>query len=161
MTKTELARLACAVAVLRPDWPEPSLRTFLERHLHFRPLRDVAVALTFVATDPDTQSPARVLEPGPWWQHTRTGDVPRAANGCQEHPEATLRHDLATGTSTCSACWANRYGTDGQPQPLRRRGVPPEPDVRNRIRASLTPSRRETPSPTTARPGSEQAGVTA
>lgn len=67
MTPIELHRLAGAVAILRPDWPAASLQTFLERNLAHRPLRDATVALIACALDPATSTPARVLEPGPWW----------------------------------------------------------------------------------------------
>ena len=152
MTKTELARLACAISVHRPDWPEASLRTFLERNLAHRPYLDVSVALTWVATDPDSQSPARVLEAGPWWAHSRTADIPRNVNTCPDHTHAGIRTDARTGQQTCAGCWADSHGTDGQPQPLRRRGVPPAPETRQQLLAALTPSRPATSSAATDGP---------
>jgi hypothetical protein len=104
MTKTELHRLAGAVSCLRPDWAPASLQTFLERHLAHRPLRDAAVALVAVALDPNTATPARVLEAGPWWQTSRSADVPADDNDCRTHPEAKLRIDLKTGDRTCAGC---------------------------------------------------------
>ncbi len=68
MNTTEVARLAAAINLLRPDWPTPSLHTFIARELASRPYRDAAVALTYVAADPDSQTPRRVLEAGPWWK---------------------------------------------------------------------------------------------
>lgn len=110
MTKLELHRLAGAIATLRPDWPPASLQTFLERHFTHRPLRDIAVALVACALDPDTSTPARVLEPGPWWQMAATRDVPTARNTCPDHPHHGARVDPRTGDRTCAGCWADRNG---------------------------------------------------
>lgn len=67
MDLTETTRLAAAINALRPDWPQASLVTFITRDLATRAYRDAAVALTYVAADPATQTPKRVLEAGPWW----------------------------------------------------------------------------------------------
>ena len=67
MNRTEVERLAGMANKLRPDWPWNALCTFIEGHLTDRAYRDVAVALAFVACDPDTRTPKRVLEAGPWW----------------------------------------------------------------------------------------------
>lgn len=73
MNPNEIDRIACALGVLRPDWPVASLRTLLNRpELANRPRRDVAVALAWVACESDTKTPARVLENGPWWRAAAT-----------------------------------------------------------------------------------------
>lgn len=76
-TTTELERLAAAAHALRPDWPLQSLLTRLTRHHAHTAYRDLAVALAWVATDPDTKTPARLTEDGPWWHATTTPDVTR------------------------------------------------------------------------------------
>lgn len=92
MNPTQTERLAAAIAALRPDWPLASVRTFLETRLTDRAWQDAAVALTWVATDPATTTPARVLEVGPWWRATHSGDENRAyyppkdATACSVHP---------------------------------------------------------------------------
>jgi hypothetical protein len=69
MNDHDIDRLACALNVLRPDWPAKSIRTLLARpQLAGRPLRDVAVAMAWVACEPATSNPGRVLEAGPWWR---------------------------------------------------------------------------------------------
>jgi len=74
MNEHEIDRIAAAVNVLRPDWPTSSLRTLLGRvELKHRPRRDIAVALTWVACDSDTKTPARVIENGPWWRAATAG----------------------------------------------------------------------------------------
>lgn len=143
MTKTEAARLAAAVSILRPDWPTASLQTFIDTHLAHRPLRDAAVALTWTATDPDTKTPARVLEAGPWWTAARTHDVPTNVNTCQLHPLAQIRIDHH-GEQTCAGCYAD-INAANEPLPLDRHGVPPTPEVRREIVAAIHSAH---PSPT-------------
>lgn len=70
MNQIELARLAAMSHELRPDWPKQSILSGLHP-LAMRAYRDVAVALAWIATDPDTKTPARLHEDGPWWQATR------------------------------------------------------------------------------------------
>lgn len=144
MTPIEIHRLAGAIATLRPDWPAQSLQAFIQRNLAHRAYRDAAVALTACALDPDTSTPARVLEAGPWWTMAGTRDVPTARNDCPEHPYAALRVDAHTGQQSCAGCWANTHGTDGSPQPLRRRGTPPTDEQRAQIRGDIHRT-RETP----------------
>jgi hypothetical protein len=45
-----------------------SLTTLIRDKLGDRPRRDVAIALTWVACESGSHTPARVLEAGPWWQ---------------------------------------------------------------------------------------------
>ena len=68
MNQHEAERIASAIHRLRPDWPEASLATFIAKKLHDRPRRDVCVALAWIACEPNTATPARVLEAGPWWK---------------------------------------------------------------------------------------------
>ena len=88
LTEIEAHRLAAAINQLRPEWPLASLSTFIRNQLHTRAYRDAAVALTWVATDPGTHTPARVLEAGPWWQ-TASADKPTLSaktTHCPDHP---------------------------------------------------------------------------
>lgn len=92
MNANEQARLAAAVAILRPDWPQDSLRTFVARDdqlLARRPYQDAAVALVFVALDPATKTPARVNEPGPWWHLGRAEREPTRGVQC---PRCLVSH---------------------------------------------------------------------
>lgn len=67
-TKNEIDHLAKAINVLRPEWPIPSLTTYIARNHQSRPYADLAIALTAVAVDPASKTPKRVEEAGPWWQ---------------------------------------------------------------------------------------------
>lgn len=73
MIQTEIERVALAVHGLRPDWPATSLRTFIENNLAGKPYRDVMVAFAWIACDPTTDNPGRILGAGPWWNATRAG----------------------------------------------------------------------------------------
>src|SRR4051812_32951410 len=69
MNHNEKDRIAAAIHALRPDWPVKSLRTILDDpKLSDQPRRDVAVALTWIACEAESKTPARVLESGPWWR---------------------------------------------------------------------------------------------
>ena len=69
MDEHEIGRIAAAMNQLRPDWPVKSLRTMLNNPLlKDRPRRDVCVALAWIACEPNTATPGRVLEAGPWWR---------------------------------------------------------------------------------------------
>lgn len=138
MTPIQLHRLAGAIATLRPDWPPQSIQTFLEKHFTHRPLRDIAVALTYVAVDPTTTTPARVLEAGPWWQSAATRDVPTAVNDCPTHPHTALWVDNRTSASECSGCRNDRRADETATATFDRKPVPD--DVREALRRPATPT---------------------
>lgn len=55
---------------LRPDWPVRSLITGMTANHASRGYQDLAVAMAWIATDPETRNPGRLDEPGPWWKST-------------------------------------------------------------------------------------------
>lgn len=127
MNETERDRIAAAIHQLRPDWPASSLRTLLDRPaLKDRPRRDVAVALTWVACESKSQTPARVLEAGPWWQAAGTqgtdaggavtNGVLDPAAACDTCSQPAHRHGPASGHHFISVIDANRR-RDTQPKP--------------------------------------------
>lgn len=73
MNQVEAARLAAAAHALRPDWPAQSTMTLLHQIAAW-PLRDAAVQLAWLACDPETETPARILQDGPWRKLTRLVD---------------------------------------------------------------------------------------
>jgi hypothetical protein len=69
MNDHEIDRIAAAMNMLRPDWPKQQLRTLLnDERITTRPRRDVCVALSWIAAEPASHNPYRVLESGPWWR---------------------------------------------------------------------------------------------
>lgn len=91
LSQVEAHRLAAAINQLRPDWPLASLSTWIRSRLSERAYRDAAVALTWIACDPQTTSPGRVLEAGPWWRAAVAdkGTVSAVTHRCPEHPAQT------------------------------------------------------------------------
>src|SRR5690606_11488870 len=89
LSRTEVERLAAMANALRPDWPIPSLATHIGAHYVGRAYRDVACALAYVATDAQTQTPARLKEQGPWWRVTEESRQPPVGRRipCPDHPE--------------------------------------------------------------------------
>ena len=73
MNQTAIVRIAAMASSLRPDWPQSSIVTLLTKHLADRAYRDVAVAMAWIATDPESKTPARLLEQGPWWLAATAG----------------------------------------------------------------------------------------
>lgn len=130
MSRTEVERLAAAGNALRPDWPIRSLVTILRRHEH-RAYLDVAVALAWVATDPQTETPGRLDELGPWWAATtRLTDpsrdaIPRRAEA--RCPQPGHEHERA---ARCRICAADAKAIDDREAAARaaltRHGVPPD-----------------------------------
>lgn len=88
MNRDETQRLAAMANAMRPDWPTRSLVTFIETRLPERTYREAAVALAWVAADPATATPKRVLEAGPWWNATRAqgATVSVVPTMCGLHP---------------------------------------------------------------------------
>jgi hypothetical protein len=72
ITRTQAERLAAAVHYLRPDWPIKQIATMIMTDLSDYPLRDLGVALTYIALDQNldgswaSNSPYRIKEQGPW-----------------------------------------------------------------------------------------------
>lgn len=111
ISRDETERLAAMANALRPDWPLKSLTTFIVNELTRRTYREVAIALAWIATDPATDTPKRMLEAGPWWNASRAQAatvsvvVTRCAVQGHEHLPA----------ARCPACEeANRGEVDHQ-----------------------------------------------
>lgn len=66
MEPIEIQRLARSVNLIRPDWPVPSLETFIRRHEPLMTPLDLHLQLVYVAHDPKTTTPARIDQMGPW-----------------------------------------------------------------------------------------------
>lgn len=107
ISRDETERLAAMANALRPDWPLKSLTTFIVNELTRRTYREVAIALAWIATDPATDTPKRMLEAGPWWNASRAqaATVSVVVTRCGEHP--------AHPAARCPACEeANRGEVD-------------------------------------------------
>lgn len=76
MTKADAERIADTAVAIRPDWIRASIITILHNHRAKNP-RDVHLAMTWLAYDPDTRTPARINETGPWWTLGREPGTPQ------------------------------------------------------------------------------------
>jgi len=140
MIDHEIDRIAAAINRLRPDWPAASLRTLLSGPaLRDRPRRDVAVAMTWVACDSATLTPARILEAGPWWKAAAV----ESPEGTYRHPPRAGRDDecpkhIGEHVHHCRACAADNLAGDGAGQPAR-----PEPRLPKQRVADLAQAARQ------------------
>ena len=116
LTNTQIERLAGMANQLRPEWPVNSLVTFIRKH-RTRAYRDLAVALSWVATDDASHTPARLDENGPWWK------AAAVAEGGARRGDHTMRCPEHDQRLPCEPC-----KTDVTP--------PPE-DVLAKARAAL------------------------
>ena len=80
LTREDAARIADAITVLRPTWTQNRLMALMANPAirARRQPKDVAAAFAWIALDPDTREPTRILESGPWWG---TADVAAATTG--------------------------------------------------------------------------------
>jgi len=131
ITRTEIERLAAAANQLRPDWPIPSLVTHLSNHHAARPYRDLAVALAWIAADPETKTPARLLEAGPWWV-AAVADTASKPTATPVPPSKCERCGgfWRTPEGVCLDCEAPGSATPGAP-------VPPPAESRAAVRRAL------------------------
>lgn len=92
MNGHEIERIASAIHAARPDWPTAQLRTLITEKLADRPRRDVFVALAWIASEPASANPYRVLESGPWW-------IAAAVAG-----DTTGRREVFNPATCCGTC---------------------------------------------------------
>lgn len=114
-TEPEMRRLAGAINKLRPEWRAQSIYTYLAAKHSDRAYQDLATALTILATDPTTQTPARLEEHGYWWLATRfnagRGETPDVGpgRGVARCTRPGHEHEAA---HACRACRAERLAGD-------------------------------------------------
>ena len=103
-TENELQRLAAAMNALRPDWPTSSLFTLLRSKHAGRAYADLAVAAVAVSVDPNTKTPARLSEAGPWWSLVRQDVTPQVGPGSDPRCEKPgHEHERARHCRCCRA----------------------------------------------------------
>ena len=143
MSQVEAHRLAAAINQLRPDWPLASLSTWIRKNLTERAYRDAAVALTWVACDPQTTSPGRVLEAGPWWRAVVAdkGTTSAVTTRCPVHPAHPAWNcpDCDTEATPPPDGWRDttKANLGRRARPVRRPEPTPDTDRIDQIRAAL------------------------
>lgn len=118
MNDAEAQRIAAAINIARPDWPMSSLLSFVRNNLMTRPRRDVFVALAWVASESETQTPARVLESGPWW---RAAGIEGATGAAKRGP---ICLHCGFEEHECSRRFATDHEFEGPDDWMRRRPSP-------------------------------------
>lgn len=147
MKPDDVSRIAAAISTYRPDWMASSLVTLMRNRgrdesgpvLAALPARDVAIAFTWVALDPDTNTPARVLESGPWWNATRerasTEQPPRFKPAPPlTEAEQAARHDAYRRGAADARAILARQREQRREQPRRRTSDTPTLDTPPRSR---------------------------
>lgn len=118
ISDNELTRLADMVQALRPEWPSRTTRAFLARTMRNRAYADLALALTAVCADPLSTTPARVEQPGPWWQAAKanmaqsTVPDPGPGRGTPRCRYPAHESEPADGCRLCAE------GHNGEPAPM-------------------------------------------
>jgi hypothetical protein len=118
-TRDQIQKLAGATNALRPDWPVKSLVTYLEKNHAARAYKDLALALAWLATDEETQNPARLAESGPWWTATRGSTLrgtPRVGPEPGEERCGYAGHEHESA-ARCRLCAAERAAGDVPERP--------------------------------------------
>lgn len=109
-THDEVERIAASMNQLRPEWSTRSLVTFLHK-FDARPYRVLAVAATYVATDPRTLTPNLLTEHGPWWVAAATLDD----HTDHRFTRCTLPGHGSFPATNCSACRSEHIERTGEP----------------------------------------------
>lgn len=148
MNDNEIQRIAAAINMARPQWPTKQLLTLLhDPRMSSRPRRDAFVALAWIASESETQTPYRVLEAGPWWHAagvTATNSERRTLppdQQCAEcgHSEATCRRRLAeAGEDWGHTFWPISKGQRGSDVSAERMAELIQ-QARRELEASLPP----------------------
>lgn len=130
MNDHEAQRIAAAANQLRPDWPTSSVLTLLRKNLMDRPRRDVAVALTWIACEPATSNPARVLESGPWWRAVAVEGTSPTTQGKRGPICVHCGHERPH----CERRNSTDHAYEGPDDWMRRRPAPGEDDRKAKAR---------------------------
>lgn len=104
MNRPEAEQIASAISILRPAWLRTSLLTMLGRlpsHLASRPARDVMLALTWLAYDPEQETPRLLYEDGPWWN---VASLTGPGTGRATEPGIVANCEHGERPSRCEAC---------------------------------------------------------
>lgn len=123
----ELERVARCVSIIRPGWHPKSILTWLTttdagRSVACRPFQDVAVAFVACALDERSDTPARVAEPGPWWQVADRAARPAPATftpGPGDDPACRRPGHEHERAASCRWCRAEHLAATEGEQPAR------------------------------------------
>lgn len=111
--KADAEKLAEGINMLRPDWPTKQILGVIGQHAR-RPIRDIALALVWLAYDLETKSPGRLAESGPWWRAASAGYAQDNAPATRNDPvhlvlaraggSGGCEHGEPRGPGFCALC---------------------------------------------------------
>ena len=130
LSDTEVSRLADSIHAGRPDWNPRSLRAFIAAKMRGYAFADAFVALAVVAADPTSETPARVLEPGPWWTATRANRTDTTYRPGPDGNPCTVPGHEHERSDRCRLCRAEDLAGTETTAPART--VPAPADWRTR-----------------------------
>lgn len=137
MNDHETQRIAAALHAARPDWPAASIATLIRKHLADRPRRDVFVALAWVASEPNSATPARVLESGPWW---KAAGVEGSAGKREPFDPNAVCGTCSLRRERCRALWSDDHEFLSAVQTKAVKGASDTARVVEALRAELRPT---------------------
>lgn len=143
MNRPEAEMIATAISHYRPAWLKTSLTTMLSNlppEHRDKPARDIALALTWLAFDPEQQTPRLLREHGPWWNLAAlTGPGTQPATPRNPAPVATCHHQLRV--ADCQPC-TQRYqqaATRGAAKARQALKTPPNATERHQTTQDTRP----------------------
>lgn len=111
--KHDAEKLAEGINMIRPDWPAKQILGVIGQYSR-RPIRDVALALVWLAYDLDTKSPGRLAEAGPWWRAASAAYAPDNQAATRQDPvhlvlarangDGGCEHGEPRGPAYCALC---------------------------------------------------------
>lgn len=142
MNDHEIDRISASMNMLRPDWPKQQLRTLLkDERITDRPRRDVCVALSWIACEPNSHTPYRVLEAGPWWRAAGTD----ATTSKREKVEPNERCSICSESlDKCRRVWSDDHEFEASTVAAKRKAEG-DPDGLSKAIAALKAEVAETP----------------
>lgn len=147
MNEHETERIAAAMNQARPDWPLQQLRTLLrDQRVVDRPRRDVFVALAWVASEPHSASPYRVLENGPWW---RAAGIEGSTTRREPWDPGGNCANCSEPEDRCRALWAEDHDYISQAKHMQQVATEKLDTARiaDALRAEVQPMRDPKPTP--------------
>jgi hypothetical protein len=119
MNDHEVERIAASLNMARPDWPKQQLKTLLrDERIASRPRRDVFVALAWVASEPNSHTPYRVLEAGPWWRAAGVEGAATVRNVVSSIERCSV---CSQAEPKCRSTWADDHEFESAAMAARRR----------------------------------------
>lgn len=147
ITRHDAERIAASINAFRPEWPAAQVMT-LCGELRDWPALDLFVGLAYVAADPDSKTPYRVREQGPWRTVGRTSPADEEARlrARREYADRLASAEARSrAVAACVTCDERGYLASGRVCPHTEQGDAAHRGAaraRANIRPTITAERR-------------------